>query len=61
MVATLSRRIALEFVRSHPLILREPPYDSPRVPMVMLWHRRLGRHPAHRWLRDTILSVTKTL
>jgi hypothetical protein len=29
--------------------------------MVMLWHRRLDRHPAHRWLRDVILAVTKGL
>ena len=61
MVATLSRRIAQEFVRNHPLQIREPPYDSPRVRTVMLWHRRLDRHPAHRWLRDVILSVTKSL
>src|SRR5882672_10501917 len=61
MVATLSRRIAQEFVRSHPLQIREPPYDSPRVRTVMLWHRRLDRHPAHRWLRDVVLSVAKSL
>ena len=61
MVATLSRRIAQEFVRNHPLQIREPPYDSPRVRTVMLWHRRLDRHPAHRWLRDVILSVSKSL
>jgi hypothetical protein len=24
-------------------------------------HRRLDRHPAHRWLRDVILSVAKSL
>jgi DNA-binding transcriptional LysR family regulator len=61
MVATLSRRIAQEFVRNHPLQIREPPYDSPQVRTRMLWHRRLDRHPAHRWLRDIILSVTKSL
>jgi len=60
-VATLSRRIAQAFVRNHPLELREPPYDSPRVRTVMLWHRRLDRHPAHRWLRNVIVSVTKSL
>jgi DNA-binding transcriptional LysR family regulator len=48
-------------VRNHPLLLRKPPYDSPRVRTVMLWHRRLDRHPAHRWLRDVILSVAKSL
>src|SRR5260221_123016 len=61
LVATLSRRIAQEFVRHHPLLLRKPPYESPRVRTVMLWHRRLDRHPAHRWLRDLILAVTKGL
>jgi DNA-binding transcriptional LysR family regulator len=61
LVATLSRRIAQEFVRNHPLQLRQPPYDSPRVQTIMLWHRRLDRHPAHRWLRDIILSVAKSL
>jgi DNA-binding transcriptional LysR family regulator len=61
LVAALSGRIAQEFVRNHPLLLRKPPYDSPRVRTVMLWHRRLDRHPAHRWLRDVILSVTKSL
>jgi DNA-binding transcriptional LysR family regulator len=59
MVATLSRRIAQDFVRNHPLQLHELPYASPRVQTAMLWHRRLGHHPAHRWLRDVVLSVTK--
>jgi DNA-binding transcriptional LysR family regulator len=61
LVAILSRRIAQEFVRNHPLQLRTPPYDSPRVRTVMRWHRRLDRHPAHRWLREVILSVAKNL
>jgi DNA-binding transcriptional LysR family regulator len=61
MVATLSLRIAQEIVRSHPLQLREPPYDSPRIRTTMLWHRRLDRHPAHRRLRNVIVSVTKSL
>jgi DNA-binding transcriptional LysR family regulator len=61
LVATLSRRIAEEFVRDHALQIREPPYNSPLVKTLMLWHRRLDRHPAHRWLRDTIVSVSKSL
>jgi DNA-binding transcriptional LysR family regulator len=60
-VVTLSRRIAQELVRNHPLQLREPPYDSARVRTAMLWHRRLDRHPAHRWLRDVIVRVAKSL
>jgi DNA-binding transcriptional LysR family regulator len=61
LVAMLSRRIAQELARSHLLQVCEPPYDSPRVPTVMLWHRRLDGHPGHRWLREIILSVTKGL
>lgn len=61
MVATLSRRIAQEFVRSHPLQVCEPPYQSPHIRTVMLWHRRLERHPAHRWLRDAVSSVALSL
>jgi hypothetical protein len=29
--------------------------------MINAPHRRLDRHPAHRWLRDVILSVAKSL
>jgi DNA-binding transcriptional LysR family regulator len=61
MVVTLSRRIAVEFVRNHPLQIGEPPYDSPRVRTAMLWHKRLERHPAHRWLREVVVRVTKSL
>ncbi len=61
MIAILSRRIAQELTRNHPLQIREPPSESPRVPTVMLWHRRMDRQPAHRWLRDVVLSVTRAL
>ena len=61
MVATLSRRIAQELARDHPLQICEPPYDSPYVRTVMLWHRRLDSQPAHRWLRDVIVSMSKSL
>lgn len=61
MMAVLSRRIALELVRNNPLQICEPPSSSPRVPAIMLWHRRMDRQPAHRWLRDVVTSVTKSL
>jgi DNA-binding transcriptional LysR family regulator len=61
MIATLSGRIAQEFVRSHPLQMRELPYVSPSVRTTMLWHRRLDRHPAHQWLRTIIFAVVKSL
>ena len=61
MVATLSRRIAQELARNHPLQICESPYESPHVGTVMLGHRRLDGHPAHRWLRELIVAVTRSL
>ncbi len=34
----------------------EPPIDVPGFEMVMLWHERLHRDPAHRWLREHIVN-----
>jgi len=61
LVANLSRRIAREFVRNHALKFREPPYQSRQVRTTMLWHRRWDHHPAHRWLRNIIASLSKSL
>lgn len=61
LAATLSRRIAQEFVRTDRLQIHELPLKSPVVHTTMLWHRRLDNHPAHRWLRDMISAVTKSL
>jgi len=61
MVATLSRRIAEQFVRSHALQLRELPIKSPIVRTAILWHRTLDNHPAHCWVRDVIVSVSRSV
>jgi DNA-binding transcriptional LysR family regulator len=61
LAATLSRRIAQEFVRTDRLQIHELPVKSPVVRTTMLWHRRLDNHPAHRWLRERIIAVTKSL
>jgi len=61
LAATLSRRIAQEFVRTDRLQIHELPVKSPVVRTTMLWHRRLDEHPAHRWLRDRIIAATKNL
>ena len=57
----LSRRIAQEFSRTDRLQIHALPITSPVVRTTMLWHRRLDNQPAHRWLRERIIAVTKTL
>lgn len=34
----------------------EPPVEVPGYDMAMLWHERLHRDPAHRWLREHIAN-----
>jgi DNA-binding transcriptional LysR family regulator len=57
MVVVLGRQIAQEFRRSYPIAIRELPFQSPKLRSVMLWHRRFDDQPAHRWLRETIVSA----
>jgi len=35
----------------------EAPIDVPGYQMVMLWHERVHRDPAHRWLREQIAAA----
>jgi DNA-binding transcriptional LysR family regulator len=61
LVATLSRRVAEQFVRTHALQSRELPVKSPIVRTAILWHRTLENHPAHRWVRDVIAAVSRKI
>jgi DNA-binding transcriptional LysR family regulator len=61
MVATMSRRIAQQFVRTNALQLRDLPFKPSPVRTAMLWHRTVDNHSAHRWLRDIVGSVARKL
>ncbi|WP_121498826.1 LysR family transcriptional regulator [Pseudomonas aeruginosa] len=39
---------------SHALQVVEPPVEVPGFEMLMLWHERVHRDPAHQWLREHI-------
>jgi DNA-binding transcriptional LysR family regulator len=34
----------------------DPPVDVPGFEMLMLWHERVHRDPAHQWLREQVVS-----
>ncbi len=38
------------------LQVAEPPLEVPGFEMLMLWHERIHRDPAHQWLREHIAS-----
>jgi DNA-binding transcriptional LysR family regulator len=61
MITTVRRRLALEMVRYSPLVIRPLPHSSATIETAMIWSRRLDNQPAHRWLRDTVVSVCKDL
>jgi DNA-binding transcriptional LysR family regulator len=53
LVAVLPERL----VKNHrTLQVVEPPVALPGFDMLMLWHERLHRFPAHQWLRQQILD-----
>ena len=39
------------------LVSRQPPVRMPARPYCVIWHQRWDSHPAHRWLRQTIVSL----
>jgi DNA-binding transcriptional LysR family regulator len=59
MVAVISGRAAHEFARLAPLAVVSLPFPSPNLTTAMLWHRRVASVPAHRWLRDLVVRVSK--
>jgi DNA-binding transcriptional LysR family regulator len=58
LVAILGRKLAVEFRRAFAIELRELPFEAPKMQSVMNWHRRFDDQPAHRWLRNTIVTAT---
>ena len=61
MVSIFPRRIAKELVRYRPLVIRDLSHSSPVIETAMIWPRWLDNQPAHRWLRDTVGTVTNGL
>jgi DNA-binding transcriptional LysR family regulator len=61
LAAILSRRVAQAYARMNGFLIRELPCPFPSPPMGMLWHRRLDNQPAHRWLRELVQTVCKSL
>lgn len=59
MIAVISERSAREFSRLASLAVQPLPFASPHMTTAMLWHRRVGNVPAHRWLRDLVVRVAR--
>lgn len=53
MVLSLPLRIGQRFVALAPLRILPLPFELPVFNLVMIWHRRREKEPAHLWLRQT--------
>lgn len=50
--------------RSHPLVEGvvgfDLPVSTPEITVSAMWHPRMDADPAHRWLRDTVMTVCRS-
>lgn len=61
LVAAISRRVAEPFAKPLGLQLFPPPIALPRANVHQAWHSQMETDPAHRWLRETVAEVARSL
>lgn len=59
LITVMPRHLVASTGMSESLVTRELPFVLPAVNVDMLWHERDTRSPAHKWLRDTLTSITE--
>lgn len=45
-------------LRPTPLVTIRPPLDLPRHFVDLVWHKRVGADPGHRWLRECLIDTS---
>ncbi|MGO8845752.1 MAG: LysR family transcriptional regulator [Methylocella sp.] len=61
LLLSLPSRIAEQFVRLAPLKILPIPIDLPTYELIMIWHPRQEKEPAHQWLRREILNTCRKM
>jgi DNA-binding transcriptional LysR family regulator len=61
LVAVLPLNVAKNMVSSHQLVFRRLSRSPKPIEAAMIWLRRLDNQPAHAWLRDVVIRVTRNL
>lgn len=59
LAALVPHRLAAALAGRFGLTLFDPPYDSPTVPMSMVWHPGHGASPAAEWLRAAVQDIAQ--
>jgi DNA-binding transcriptional LysR family regulator len=58
LVAVVPSRLLRDNDKS--LVVLKPPIAVPGFDVIAVWHPRVDREPAHRWLRNRLVEISKT-
>jgi DNA-binding transcriptional LysR family regulator len=60
-IATLPERLARGFADQLQLQILTPPFKVPQLKFSAYWHERAHRDPRHRWFRQVLTEVARSL
>lgn len=61
LIATVPHAFVRLFAQQYPVQVLEPPVRLPRIRYAAYWHERNHKDPGHRWLRETVAQVARSL
>ncbi len=61
LIAAVPERVAQIMAQHLSLQVLDPPLDLPGMRIGVYWHERTHRQPSHRWFRQTLIEVAKSL
>jgi DNA-binding transcriptional LysR family regulator len=60
-VVIVAERVCRALAGRLGVLTRPVPFDLPPVEIVVSWHHRHDRDPAHTWLRDEVRNSLRTV
>jgi len=61
MILSLPYRIAEQFQQFAALEIFPVPFELPAYDLIMIWHPLQDKDPAHRWLREHLIAISRTI
>src|SRR3990167_7814466 len=60
-IATMLKSVTILYEDNHQYIIKELPFKIPEVEFFLYWHKRFDNDAGHRWLRNQIIEIAKTI
>lgn len=61
LLATVPERLAHSLAKKFPIQVLPLPLNVPDIRMALYWHERTHNQPAHRWFRQTVVDIARSL